>query len=248
LWQARTAYSLHSPFVYQLYTELIRTDKAYYAFSTIEAFRQYLLENTQVIEVQDFGAGSRTLKTNQRKISDIAHTSLATPRTGQLLFKLVNHFQPKTLIELGTSLGISSLYLALPRPEADLHTFEGCPNIARIAQTQFDALHIENIHIHIGNIADRLPTVLSALSAVDFAYLDANHRYEPTIQYFEALLPKFTKESVLILDDIHWSAEMEQAWKTIKQHPQVTLTIDLFRLGLVFFREGQEKQDFVLRF
>ncbi|HNR16193.1 MAG TPA: SAM-dependent methyltransferase, partial [Chitinophagaceae bacterium] len=84
---------------------------------------------------------------------------------------------------------------------------------------------------------------------IDFAFIDGNHRQEPTERYFNQLLPKMHHESILVFDDIHWSSEMEQVWKTIKDHPSVRCTVDLFFIGVVFFRdEFREKQHFSIRF
>jgi predicted O-methyltransferase YrrM len=207
-----------------------------------------LLKRTDSITVCDFGAGSHTGAGRQRRIGDIARTAAKPRKFGQLLFRLVNHFQPCTVLELGTSLGVTTAYLASPSSKARVLTFEGCPQTAIVARQTFKELGLKNVTLIEGNLDETLVSTLANLASVDFAFFDGNHRYEPTVRYFEQLLPLCTEQSVFVFDDIHWSAEMTRAWETIKSHPEVLLTIDLFFVGLVFFRKKQPKQHFELRF
>ncbi|MCU0445341.1 MAG: class I SAM-dependent methyltransferase [Microscillaceae bacterium] len=246
--KAQNEYAIHSPFVYQLYTQVIKPFKRYYAFAEVEALRRELWQSTQSIEVQDLGAGSRVHQSNRRNISEIARYSNARAKQGQLLFKLVAHFQPNQILELGTSLGTSTLYLAKAKPSAQVYTLEGCTQTAQIAQQNFKKLQVSNIQALIGNIDEELPKFLPTIDCLDLVFFDANHRFAPTIRYFEWCMSKAHSNSIFIFDDIHWSAEMEKAWETIKAHPKVSLTIDLFQMGLVFFQENPAKQHFILRF
>ncbi|WP_341350737.1 O-methyltransferase [Sabulibacter ruber] len=214
----------------------------------MENLREELLQDHRVLEVTDFGAGSRSGATRKRKISDIARTAAKPARLGQLLFRLANHFKPATVLELGTSLGLTTSYLALARKTAALYTFEGCPAIAAQARKNFRKLGLENVTLVEGNLDQTLSHTLASLDKVDFVFFDGNHRLEPTMRYFEQCLTKAHENSVFIFDDIYWSSEMAQAWKKIKEHPRVLLTVDLFYIGLVFFRTNQPKQNFTLRF
>ncbi len=244
------AHGLHSPFVFGLYTHVINHPGPFAAYDTVEARRAALLTDASTITVRDFGAGSRVTGAGRtRRLRDIAQTAAKPPALGKLLFRLVNHFGPRTVVELGTSLGLTTAYLALADSRARVLTFEGCPATAAVAQRTFTTVGATNVELIEGNLDDTLAPALAALPApVDFAFFDGNHRYEPTLRYFEQLNRHRTDHSVFVLDDIHWSAEMEQAWETIRQHPDVTLTIDLFYIGLVFFRPNQPKQHFTLRF
>ncbi len=242
------AHGLHSPFVFGLYTSVVRHTGTFGAYAPIEARRQQLLNSPVSISVTDFGAGSHTGAGRQRRLADIARTAAKPPHLAQLLFRLVNYFRPATILELGTSLGLTTAYLAAADSRRRVVTFEGCPNVAATARETFAALQLSNVAIVEGNIDHTLaPTLLALNVAVDFVFFDGNHRYEPTLRYFERCLVHRTDESVFVLDDIHWSAEMEQAWEVIKAHPEVTLTVDLFYIGLVFFRKNQPKQHFSLR-
>lgn len=248
LLRARTAQHLHSPFIYRLYTQVIKGRKQYYAFRPLEGLRKQLLKDKRRLAIQDYGAGPRRgSPSSERTVRHIARRSLASPRKAQLLFRLVNHFQPSTILELGTSLGLSTLYMAKASQQAHIFTLEGSANIARLAAQNFEHLPADQVTLVVGNIDECLSPTLSRIDRLDFAYLDANHRYTPTLNYFEQCLEKVHEESVFVLDDINWSAEMRQAWEAIKQHPRVRQSIDLFHVGLVFFREEQAVQHFVLR-
>lgn len=245
---AKDEHSLHSPFVYTLYTEVISPPNQYYIFQKIEALRESLKASGRTICVKDFGAGSKSLTGKIRKVSDIAARSEKPARQAQALFRLVNYFKPQTILELGTSLGLTTLYLASPSSKNKVISFEGCPETLSIAQENFAKFGIKNIETVEGNLDETLPQKLKQLNKVDFVFFDANHRYAPTISYFHQCLKKAHEDSVFVFDDIHWSKEMEMAWNEIKAHPEVMITIDLFFLGLVFFRKKQPKQHFVLKF
>lgn len=248
LTKAVNKHKVHSPFVFELLTEIISPEHAFYAYEEVEDLREKLLQSDREIEVTDLGAGSRVFKSNTRKISEMTKHTVKPAKFGQLLFRLVNHFSPKTILELGTSFGITTLYLALPDSSATVHTIEGCPETLKIALQNFDALDAKNISTTVGNFDDKLPNVLSDLEQLDFVFFDGNHQQEATLKYFEQCLPKAHNDTVFVFDDIHWSKDMEAAWEVIQQHPKVTVSIDLFYLGLVFFRQEQEEQHFMLKF
>ncbi len=248
--QAKTSlgHGVHSPFVYDLIETVFNNDGQYYCFSKIEKLRSDLLRNKTMIEIEDFGAGSNKTKSNSRKISSIAKTALLGAEYAQLMFRLVNRFQPKNIIELGTSLGISSSYLASACKNSQVYTFEGSPEIAQIAKRNFNQLKINNIQLITGAFDQKLPKALQLIDSVDFAFIDGNHRYEPTKKYFEMLLEKANSESVFVFDDIYWSEGMTKAWNEIIARPEVVVSIDLFRMGMIFFRKESQKQDFKIRF
>lgn len=242
-------HGIHSPFVFDLVSKVLNDKNKYEDYLRIESLRKELLQNVTVLTIEDFGAGSATGLTKQRSIQQIAGSSLKKPKYAKLLYRLVKYFQPLQILELGTSLGITTSYLAAAKKNAQVLTMEGSAAIASIAQKKFQELQLNNIRIVTGNFDDTLKPVISQLPAVNFAFIDGNHRKEPTLNYFQQLLEKSTESTVIVFDDIHWSREMEEAWDAIKQHPSVTLTIDLFFIGLIFFRKEQlEKEHFVIRF
>lgn len=242
-------HGMHSPFVFEFITKLLNDKTDYPEYSKVETLRKQLLRNKTVLEIEDLGAGSSMVKAKQRSIASIAAHAAKPKKYGQLLFRMIRHYQPETILELGTSLGITTSYLSLAKPDAKLITMEGAKEIADVAKQNFKASDQKNIELIEGNFDDILPAVVSPLSAVDFAFIDGNHRQEPTERYFHQLLQKVHNNSILVFDDIHWSREMEAAWKTIELNPVVTCSIDLFFIGIVFFRkEFKEKRHFFIRF
>lgn len=241
-------HGVHSPFVFDFINNVLLDKKEYPCFNAIESRRKELLNNNSVIDIEDFGAGSTVLPLKRRVVKDTAKISLKSRKYSQLIYRIVKYFKVKNIVELGTSFGITTSYIA-KATDGRVYTFEGATSIAGIAKQTFTSLGINNVEITEGDFANTLEPKLKEIGKVDFAFLDGNHRKEPTLQYFE-LFKQYTDEhSILIFDDIHWSEGMEQAWDMIKNDPKVTLTIDLFFIGIVFFRkEFKEKQDFVIRF
>lgn len=249
LFRAGNQHAIHSPFLFSFYNKVIRPKKDENpVYDTIQLLRKELLNSTEEIEILDLGAGSRVNKTNKRQIGQIAKNAEKPAKFGKLFYRIARDLRPSTILELGTSLGLTTAYFAKSSPESQLITFEGCPETARHARENLDRLAISNCEIVVGNIDTTLNERLKSLKSVDIVYFDANHRYEPTVRYFEECLPYATNNSLFIMDDIYWSEEMTAAWEYIKAHPSVTVTVDLFWIGLVFFRKEQVKEDFVLRF
>jgi predicted O-methyltransferase YrrM len=243
-----TSYDVHPPFLFDLVTRVFNIKSTDNSLHKIEALKQQLVRDNRIISVTDFGAGSISGSGKERKVSYIARTSSKSKKYGRLLARLVHYFQPETILELGTSLGLSSAYLAMGYPKAKVLTIEGCPNIANLAQSNFQKLEISNIILMNGSFDEKLPEVLKSLKKVDFVFIDGNHQKAPTIKYFELCLTKAVNETVLVFDDIHWSSGMEGAWDYIKNHPSVTLSVDIFFMGIVFLRKELTKQHFIIRF
>ncbi len=248
LFRSTNAHGIHSPFVFELYTKIIRSKRIDPAFAQIEDLRQRLLADRRKIKIKDYGAGSKINPNRERSLSDIARNSEKPRRIARLLFRLVRRFSPKIIFDLGTSLGLTTLYFAKAAPQARIVTFEGCPETAAVAQTNFEEMTAKNVEVIVGNIDETLAPAVAKADRIDFAFFDANHRYEPTVRYFETCLEKAHADSLFVFDDIHWSPEMEKAWRYLQAHPRVSLTVDLFFIGLVFFRKTGPKQHFVLRF
>lgn len=225
-------------------------DKTEYGcFDKIEDERKKLLQNGKFIDVEDFGAGSALIKANKRAINKIAATSLKHLKYSRLLYRIVKHYQPYSIVELGTSFGITTAYMALANPAGKVFTLEGAPAIAEIAQQQFDALGLQQVHLIQGKFDDSLSKLLASVKKADLVFIDGDHRKEATLRYFEQLLSICTNSSMIILDDIHWSEGMEEAWEIVKLHPRVTLTIDLFFIGIVCLNDDiKVKQHFCIRF
>ena len=240
---------MHSPHVFQLITTVFNDRTVYPEYLLVERMRNQLKRDQRSIPVMDLGAGSTTRQADQRRIASIARHAAKSPKLGQLLFRLARFYQPTQMLELGTSLGISSYYLQSGQPAASLTTIEGSPAVAGIARENFQRHSLDRIDLRTGNFDEQLPLVLQQMERVDLAFIDGNHREEPTVRYFHQLLEKTGPDSLLIFDDIHWSPEMERAWEQIIKHPAVRCSIDLFHIGIVLFRkEFLEKVSFRVRF
>lgn len=244
LWNSNNSHGVHSPFVFDLLRKCFYDNNEYREYTLLKKYRESLLLNKNTIEVTDFGAGSRVFKSNTRAINQIAQNAGISGKDARLLFRIVNYFKPKTILEIGTSLGLATSALAFGNPKAQLTSLEGCPETAKIARQQFDKFDL-GIDSVVSKFESYLQTEKSG--TYDLIYFDGNHSKKATLQYFDSLLSTAHNETVWIFDDIHWSADMEEAWEIIKKHPKVTVTIDTFQWGLVFFRREQEKEHFILR-
>jgi len=242
--KGKSRFYLHSPFVYEFAENVLQDKRHFYAFDDIEALKNKLLLNHKQLEVTDFG--ERQKQSNLRKVSDIAQKTSIAPRYGKLLFRLVNHFKPQNMLELGTSLGISTLYQSKGNEQVKLITMEGCPSIAKVAAENFEILKAEEISIEIGNFNDRLGVILKNIEKLDYVFIDGNHQKEATLRYFKQCLAKAHDQSIFVFDDIHWSPDMTEAWNLIIKDPKVSISLDFYQLGILFFRQGQAKENFKL--
>ena len=245
--KAKNRHGIHSPFVYRLVDKVIYDFEAKKVYIDVENLRKQLLIDNRIITITDLGAGSHINNNRQKRVNDIARNALKPPRLAQLLYRLVADLKPNNIIELGTCLGITTLYLQKAAPDAKVYTLEGCPETAGIAKEAFKKGNINNVNLITGNFDDTLRDVIDNLDTLDFVFVDGNHQKEATLKYFEWCLPKVNENNLLIFDDIYWSEGMKAAWSEIKAHPKVTITIDLFWIGLVFFKGGRVKEDFLIR-
>lgn len=242
-------HGMHSPFVFELITQVMNDDRQFYAYRQIENLRALLLLNRQELVIEDPVEGSKVKKRKTCTVADIARSSLKPRKFGQLLFRMVDHYAPRQVLELGTSLGITTAYLASANRNNRIITMEADSSVASVARQNFDKLGLQHIDLVEGDFDATLTTTLQRIRRIDMAFMNGEHRYGATVRHFRELLPNLHEHSILILSDIHGSREMEQAWKEISQDDAVTLSIDLFVIGLVFFRkEHKVKQHFTIRF
>ncbi len=256
LWYSKNEHAVHSPFVYNLVTKCFYDNKTKpdpsgseqaKQYAILKEYRKSLLDNKKTIEVIDFGAGSKVFKSNNRQIAKIAKNAGISPKRARLLFRIVKYFQPKTILELGTSLGLATSALALGNPKAKIITLEGCPETANQCQLQFQKFNFNNVSLVLTEFRSYFNSFQLKTENCQLIYFDGNHSKTATLNYFELLLPTICNDSVWIFDDIHWSKDMEEAWEIIKSHPKVTVTIDTFQWGIIFFRQEQAKEHFVIR-
>lgn len=245
--KGKSRHGVHSPFVYHLVDQVIYNSKADNAYQDIEKLRSELFHDKRTIRITDLGAGSLVNNNKLRKVSVMARSSLKPPFLAQLIYRLAKNQKPENIIELGTCLGTTTAYLAKGAPKAKVISIEGCPETALIAAENLKKLNIHNVDLQVGDFDELLPEILKDIPKLDFIFIDGNHRKNSTLSYFYSCLPKVTEDSLMIFDDIYWSEGMKEAWEEIKAHPEVTVTVDLFRIGLVYFKKTQAKENFRIR-
>jgi len=244
----RRGHGIHSPFVFDLVSRVFRNKIDPDVVLLIERTRKKLICDKRTIKVLDLGSGSSVIKSDLRKISDIAKYSSVPPEYGVLLANLASEFGKQGIIEFGTCLGISTMYLASGCRESVIYTMEGCPEISSIAAENFSSTGFENITLMTGSFDDLLPEIKRKATGPGMVFIDGNHRKAPVLKYFSEMAEISDKDTVIVIDDIHLSDEMDEAWKEIKGNENVSFTIDLYRMGLVFFRKGVSHIDYVIRY
>ena len=249
-------HGVHSPFVYDFIRNVLNDHRVYDAYAPISALRAGLLKDKTLLEVEDMGAGSAVGGGRKRSVGEIARHAAKPEKLGRLLYRIARYYKSNAVVELGTSLGLSTAYLSCGtggrgenrNKRARVWTIEGAGAVAAVAAKNFRELGLEEITLTVGNFDEMLEGVLNQAEYIDLAFVDGNHRLEPTLRYFHLLMSRCAPSSILIFDDIHWSAEMEEAWERIQGDPRVYMTIDLFFIGLVVLRdEFKVKQHFVIR-
>ena len=242
-------HGVHSPFVFDFITKVLNDPLQPEIFARIEGLRQRLKSEQGLVHVEDLGAGSGLDNAQQRKIGDIARHAAKPPKYGRLLHRIARHYHCEKVLELGTSLGLSTAYLAAADPVRQLITLEGAPAVAGLALQNLQQLGLENVRLIQGNFDQTLTDALAIIGSPDLVFVDGNHRQQPTLRYFRQCLEVVSDQAIFVFDDIHWSPEMEAAWEEIKAHEAVTCSIDLFFLGIVLFRPSfREKQHFTIRY
>ena len=229
--------------------QLVNNSYPFSDFEILNEIRNQLKSSSEVISVSDFGAGSKKLNASHRSIKQIVKYGIAPKKQAEYLYRLINFLNPSSIVELGTSVGLTTLYLAKAAPKATIFTLEGCDNLAAFSTQLFKKQHQHHITSVVGNFNDTFPKLLNSITTIDFLYIDGNHTYEATMNYFNLALQKKNEQSVFVFDDITWSKGMLKAWKEICAHPEVTLSLDFFFFGIIFFRkEHKHKEHFTLKF
>jgi predicted O-methyltransferase YrrM len=242
-------HGLHSPFIYHFANSILFARKEEKKYKIIFDYISQLLQNKSFIEPYDLGAGSSIAFSKTRRINKIVKSSSTRKKYGKVLARIVYHYNPGNIIELGTSLGIGTCFLAINlKSTGKLYTIEGDESLYRIAQDNLTRYFSNNVIAINGNFDDILNGLLQRIESLDMVFFDGNHRKEPTISYFELCLKKSSDNSIFIFDDIHWSEEMEEAWEYIKSHPKTKVSIDLFQFGIVFFRKELSCEHYLIRY
>jgi len=241
-------HGIHSPFVFDFINTVLLKKIPGDKTKVIKHIREKMESSKMTVEVNDLGAGSTFMSTRHRRLSDLSRQSSVHNRYGRILFNLASLYDGRNILEMGTSVGISTLFMSLGAPSSKIISIEGCANLAEIARNNFSDAEAGNIEIMRGEFDEQLTIIRKREFSPSMVYVDGNHRKEAVLKYFASLKELIAQDSVIIFDDINYSNEMNEAWNEIKSDLQVSLSIDIFQMGLVFFPEGMTKQDFVLRY
>ncbi len=239
-----TKYSLQSPFVHEFIERVLEDREVYYSFLAMNYLKEQLIKDKTVLSINDKGAGSQFSSNNFKSIKKISKSAVSSDLKAQALFKIVNLYQPKTILELGTSLGLTTCYLANAKRNSKLITVEGSPEIHEIAKKNFKKMGLHKISAINGGFDEVLPLIIKDLNEIDFVFFDGNHTEEATLDYFRQCKSKSNTNTVFIFDDIYWSKSMTKAWNTIISDSSISLSLDLFSFGVVFFLKNRPKQHF----
>lgn len=243
--KAKTRHGVHSPFVYDIVEKVVQA-KGARNDTAIENLRKALKLDTRLVEINDLGAGSRNGAGPSRTVAQIARSSATAPAQAAFLQRLATHLKCQNILELGTNLGLTTAYLASAGHTERVLSIEGDKALANIATENLVQLNVL-AEVRCGNFDDLLEPALRDLEHPDLVYVDGNHRKEPTLRYFDTIAQYAGENTLVVLGDIHWSEEMEEAWEEVRNLESVTLTIDMFYLGLVFFRKGRAREHFTLK-
>jgi predicted O-methyltransferase YrrM len=246
LFHSTNQHGVHSPFIFNLVTKCFYKKNNYGNWELFLKIKRDILNDKRIITVKDFGAGSRVFKTNSRKVADIAKIAGISNKKARFILKLIHYFKPKAILEVGTSIGLSTSSFAIANPKAKIISLEGCDETAKIAKEYFKKNNFKNIKVTVGDFKNTLQKTVYK-QYFDCIYFDGNHTKEATLKYFQDCLSSKNNNSFWIFDDIYWNKEMKEAWQIIKNHPEVTVTVDVFYFGIVFFRKEQAKEHFKIR-
>ncbi|HET8804382.1 MAG TPA: class I SAM-dependent methyltransferase [Aequorivita sp.] len=242
---SKNRHGVHSPFVYDLVTKCFNDTTKYPEYEILKSHRKALRNDNSMVQMKDFGQGSRVFKGNARKVSAVVKNAGMKKRRQKLLFRLASYFKSENILELGTSLGLGTVALSLSNEFASIKTVEGCPNTLRKAQDYFEKFNLHNIEIHQKIFSEFLEGNTS--EKYDLIFIDGDHNGERTLGYFNSLLKNIHNDSIMVFDDIYWSKNMTEAWQQIIANEKITVSIDTFQWGMVFFRKEQPKQHFIIR-
>lgn len=239
-------HSLQSPFVFDIYREaLFPSRRKKIIDASIEKLRKKLLFETRSIGANTKGSGSSISKNNAMKLNKIARSGISSRRQSEILVNLAETLGCKTVLELGTSLGLNAMYLAKSKEISQVVTVEGNDRLALEANKHFEEAQIANIKVVASDIDDFWDMNTRKF---DMVYIDANHTFEATVRYFEKSLSILSGQGVIVIDDINWSPDMSKAWTFIVSNFENNITIENSKIGIVFVHKLPKTAHYILRF
>lgn len=241
----KKGHGVHSPFVYGFVSQVVFDKNRHKAYGKIFGRIRALKKANQKVSVNEIGGGSRTFDKNERQIQKLIKFSSVQRKYGMLLFRIVRHYKPSGILELGTSIGISTMYMAEGNSKAEIYTIEGNKSLVEFARQNIKALELQNVKFINKLFDDVLTELLPTIKDLELVFIDGNHTYEATIKYYKAVKPFITR-GMIILDDIYWSNGMQRAWKEICT--METITVDLYQFGIIILGEQLTPGYYRIRF
>lgn len=238
--RARTRYDVHSPHIVEFLNEVYCDRRYYHAFAKIRGIRKSWEKEKVTVKLTSHGAKSKTTARGERSAASLVATNAINDASGRFLFRLALWIKAKRLLEFGTNAGISTLYLAEADTRAQVQTVEGNPALAELAQRTFSLAKLQpTAYVSLfERWLEENPPNLAA--PYDLIFIDGDHRYQPTLDYVDQLLPATNPAGIIVVADIHWSEGMEKAWAELKDRPGVTASVDTYHFGLLFLKPGLE--------
>ncbi|MGB3590350.1 MAG: class I SAM-dependent methyltransferase [Nonlabens sp.] len=234
-------HGIHSPFIFE-FARVIKDNTNKNGYLELLRFRESVKNNNTLLTIEDHGAGSRVFKTNTRKVSELLRYNSTSLERTKLLYRIVQHYQPRNILELGTSLGIGSHAMAMASSSTRIITVEGAAMVAAFTANHLEKNQITNVSVVHATFKDYMPTLTGR--QFDLIYIDGHHDGNALVNYFEDLLELCHNETIIIADDINWSSSMQGAWNKIQDHPMVTASINTFDWGILFLRKEQRQERF----
>jgi len=241
-WRHRQGHGIHSPYLFSFVHQALFNHMGLELPEALVREHRNLKRDRSPIQHSSPGPGSKTRTFGRYNAGSFIRQASVNEKYGALLFRIVSWFRPEMILELGTGLGLSAAYLSSAASQTPLHSMEGSAERVAFAQHLLKGLGADQVHLHLGDMDELLPEILSALPQRFLVFLDGNHRYEPTLRYCRSILERAEEEAILILDDIYWSKDMYRAWTEIRTWPEVRASIDLFRMGILIFRQDLDKK------
>ena len=221
----RKGHGIHSPYLFEFVNGVLFNSQG------IEAPRAIIKEHLKLRSAYAF-----------------VRRSSVSKRYGFLLYRITRWFQAQMIIELGTGMGISTLYLSSGSPDTPLHSIEGEKDRAALAAQLICRCCPGPVSIHWGEMEEKLEHILPLIPQRFVAFVDGNHYYAPTVEYLRRLLDRAGDEAVIVMDDIYWSRGMHRAWKEVASWPEVQVSIDLFHMGILLLRRDLPKREIKIKF
>ncbi len=243
----RRGRGVHPPFAYVFIRDVVFGDRIP-DLERIEELRQSLLAERKVLHVEDPGAGSRRFAGGNRSIRRLVRHTAVDEKKGQLLARIVRYLGVPVILELGTGTGISTLYLALACPRSKVLTCEGSPSVAALARENLRRMEAGNVEVVVKKFGEWLPGALNHSLPETFIYIDGDHREERLLEYMDTILVRGPDKAVVVLDDIHWSADMYRTWRTLAGRNEISLSLELYNTGILFVGYDIQKGYFAVNF